>query len=487
MNKKSHLAMLCVIGALSLTAQALAAEDENALFSDSGSSVIDSSQFMKSQAPSAGSTTTQQTVPVSTVGLHSSGQLSASATTSLGRDNTGEPGLNDLHGTHAPTYSSQMIADLFLDARASDDTKAFASIEGTYLSDSSKTSAVLHELFLDFNIRRHVYFRVGKQVLQWGTCYFWHPSDLVNVDHKAFVQQLGSLDGNYGIRMHVPFGTRANIYGFLDTKGATQPNEIKGTGKLEVLLGTTETSLSLWKKKDMDPVYAGDISSSIKSWSVSAEAAIMPQGFDTLLAIQNDTLFAKPSNIKPRAALSFGRSFDCLNVTNRIHVQYEMYYNGLGYDKNPYADLRNYTWQNGVVLDSALAAKVRTYMPTMSTTVSSGPQALWIFLNGPVSPYSLGRYYAAVFTSISQFIDQDLTLSFNGLMNVTDRSVITTTTLSYSTLQNLTLQIMAITMGGSFPGENTVSYATPIMHGKSIGVQYQGQRLILQAAATYSF
>jgi len=431
--------------------------DESAMFGDPSTLVMDSSAFQKKATPATDSVT----------GLKASGEVSATLSTSWDRAGLHHP-LQD-----APSYLAKSVGTIFLDARAANGTKAFAAIEGDYRADSTITHAYMRELFLDFNLHQQVYVRVGKQVLKWGRCYFWNPSDLINVEHKSFVARQGALEGTYGLRVHVPYKTRANFYGFLGSEQATTTAEIKGAAKAEILLGGTETALGIWKRAGLDPVYSWDISSGIHDWNLSGEAAFLPKGFANHYQVNHDTLWTLPNKaFTPQVAASIGRSFDFMQVQDRIMVQYEMYYNGLGYTKNPLSDSHMYPWKTALTLtDDQVTQLSQIGYPLPSNRLGYGPKALWLFANNEFSSYTLGRYYAAFFTSFSRFLVQDLTLSCNGLMNVTDGSYVVTGSLSYATLDNLTIQVMGITMGGAYPAEMT----------------YSGNRLTIQGSANYNF
>lgn len=375
-------------------------------------------------------------------GLQASGNVTAQGAALFKRDTT------------HPTLTSQMVASLYLDARSPDGTKAFAAIEGKYLADSSSQHAYLRELFLDFDLKEHLYLRAGKQVLQWGRCYFWNPSDLINVERKSFVERAGSLEGVYGLRTHIPFGTRANLYGFWDIDGAQEFSQSKGAFKAEIVMGGTETALSIWKRQGLDPVLAWDLSSRIGRWNLAAEAAFFPESFMTRYRVIQDTLYETPSKaFTPRAVISIGRSFDILEVQERLRVQYELYYNGLGYDENPTADSRWYSWH------------------TPQQGLRYGPKALWLYQTEQVAPYAIGRYYAAFFTTFSRVFLQDLGFLCNGVMNLVDRSYMLATGFEYSTLNNLALQALLVRTHGPYPAEMTYS-----------GLEWQ-----IQLSAQYSF
>lgn len=417
-----RITKIILLGASVLCAQETI--DENALFGDPEALLIDSASFVQNAPPAPDS--------AASLGLHSSGALSAQASATWTRDGLRTQPEN-------PSLQTLNVAELYLDARSPDGTKAFAALEASYRADSARTSVHLRELFLDFDLRQRLYLRLGKQVLQWGRCYFWNPSDLINVEQKTLVERLGTREGAYGLRAHVPFGTVANFYAFADTRDATTAQQVKGALKAEVLLGSVESSLSIWGSKGLDPVYAADISTALHGWDLAAEAALLPAGFSLRYTERNDSLIGENSKaFAPRIALSLGRSFDVLQVSDRLRVQYEMYYNSLGYAQNPLTDVR---------------------------------KVLWLYQNNELSYYSLGRYYAAFFASFSRFLVQDLTLACNGMANLDDRSTLLSTSLTYSTLHNLDLSLTVLNMGGQAPGEFNA----------------MGQRLAVQTQAGYRF
>ena len=225
------------------------------------------------------------------------------------------------------TPNAYIVGDLLLDVRLPFDVKAFGNVETDYYPDTGHANFYVRELFVDANINRAVYFRTGKQVLQWGTCYFWNPTDLINVERKSFLDKLQAREGTYGIKMHVPFGTAFNIYSFLDLENPSAIDSISGAGKFEFLLGGTEIGAGMWKKPHRDPVYGLDLSSSIRKFNISAEASLTPgTNYKTL---NFDNSIPTISNLGdawiPRVCAGISRSFDFLNIQDRITTDLEFY------------------------------------------------------------------------------------------------------------------------------------------------------------------
>ncbi|HTY08811.1 MAG TPA: hypothetical protein VMF29_06575, partial [Candidatus Edwardsbacteria bacterium] len=159
-------------------ASAQAPVDENALFADSAS---------VTQAPlRADSALLKNPGQSKSTGI--SGTVTSAALGSCDRDF-----FSDRTYRHT-ALATWITGDLNLDARLAGGFKAFASVEATYRPIATETAAgndsniafSLPELFVDANYRNRVYVRSGKQVLQWGRCYFWNPTDLINIEQKQF-------------------------------------------------------------------------------------------------------------------------------------------------------------------------------------------------------------------------------------------------------------------------------------------------------------
>ena len=65
-------------------------------------------------------------------------------------------------------------------------TSLFPPPSSLLFIENQDTTLLIKEVFVDFNLANTVYFRAGKQVLKWGTGYFWNPTDLINIEHRSF-------------------------------------------------------------------------------------------------------------------------------------------------------------------------------------------------------------------------------------------------------------------------------------------------------------
>lgn len=328
-----------------------------------------------------------------------------------------------------------IIGDLYFDARMPGGYKGFGSFELKHDSSvdeeetgEKKTTYSMNELFVDFNLNRWIYFRTGKQVLQWGRCYLWNPTDMMNIENKTFINKLEGREGAYGVKGHIPFGTAVNIYGFADLNGAEEGGDVAGAGKFEFLIKDTEMSFSIWGKKKFSPVYGYDLSTRILGIDIKGEASYSHGSNTEKAVVEGSTLYTLRDREKDiyKASINFGRDFDFGEKANMMNISIEMFYNGDGYDENPAEDENNYLYSEPVVLKK----NGSTY------TIPGGTMRTYLLGHGLYEPNYLSKYYAALFITIKEFITSDFTFTFNTISNIQQKSYILSPGLSYGNINN---------------------------------------------------
>jgi hypothetical protein len=262
------------------------------------------------------------------------------------------------------------------------------------------------------------------------------------VEKKPFIQKIGSREGTYGLKAHVPFGTVVNLYGFAGTREVTRADSIAASVKAEVLIRGTEMALSMWDKRGSKPVYGFDFSSRVLGIDVMGEIAVYQEFLHRKPdVIDSELVTPVVDTTKPaaRLAVGVGKWFKVQGVPDRLMVNAEFYYNNAGSDAK---DL-NATAQ----VESLLVAG-------MEQGVALDPAEISRFLaaSGLYEPNSFSRYYAAFFASLSRFLLPDLTLSVNGICNFNQRCGIFSGGLDYTMLNNFSLGLL---LTGFVGPENT--------------------------------
>jgi hypothetical protein len=416
--------------------------DENALFSDTAMIVVHDTN----------------TVPVEKASVNEKlrtsigGEITGASEIVTTRKFTNEPGLDNTF------MLNRLVGSVTLDSRLQNDTKVFGNLEVNYFPgfDTSnimyRTSGIkdnyslyLRELFMDFNFNRSIYFRIGKQVLQWGRCYFWNPTDLINVERNSFVEKIGSREGVYGARLHMPFGTIANLYSFINIQSANRIDSISGTVKFEYLLGRSEMALSIWGKRGKPVVLGYDISTRVWDLDVKGEISITAGGdFQASIRQQDSSLFVEALNsgVTPRLSLSVGKSFGFMGFPNALMINLEGYYNGGGYKENMFRDTSRY-----VVHADRFKSLPYEEKPRATKTE--------VLLEGNLyEPNYHSRYYAALFVNISRLFLSGFGCNLAGIVNIDQASSMVYGSFSYAMLNNVTLSTTLI----GYIGEKNTEY-----------------------------
>jgi len=330
------------------------------------------------------------------------------------------------------------------DFRLPHSVKSFITTEAMYNGTNDSVQFSLNELFLDWNAGQRIYFRAGKQVLQWGRGYFFNPVDLVNIEKSRFFDELGGREGAYGLKFHIPFQTRANIYGFLDMGQVSRVDSLALSLKTEFLVKATEFAFSVWGKNNYDPVYGFDISTRLGTFSITGEVALyqtIGKFSKIIFDKQSPNIFPVIDTVHwaPRVSLGIGRYFDLGNINDRVMVAIEGYYNHIGNETGSFkalfpSELDFSSFQNNGAL----------FENEMTTLLASGMLEMNNF----------SKWYTAAFITINRFILTDMTLSSNVLFNVNQRCAMATAGLNYTTLHNLSFDFII----SGFPGKDLTEY-----------------------------
>jgi hypothetical protein len=83
--------------------------------------------------------------------------------------------------------------------------------------------AELSELFIDFDVRKKVFFRAGNQLIAWGPSVFWTPVDFINLNRLDPLARLDLRTGKPGLRVHVPL-KKSNLFTFFDFSESVDRN-----------------------------------------------------------------------------------------------------------------------------------------------------------------------------------------------------------------------------------------------------------------------
>jgi hypothetical protein len=314
--------------------------------------------------------------------------------------------------------------DFLLDARLKKGFRAFLDLGLGTVAGQSTPIIGLKEVFVDFNAGNVVYFRAGKQVLQWGRGYLWNPTDLVNVERKSFSDLEALREGVFGLRADVVFARAFHLYTFFDFNDVEDLADVALAARAEFLAGSVEFAFSGWGKPAQFPVFGFDLSAPL-FWDLSFHGeGSLSWGYPVDKMTTGGAADPVRDELVPRIAVGLSRSFDAGDIQDRITVNTEFYYNGLGYEENMFEVLV--------------------------------PANLNTFLDYYYQAGDYGKYYGALFVTINRVMKTNLTLNLSGLGNFSDLSFIALGELAYAPVNNFTLSLAV----SSFLGPDRREYTT---------------------------
>jgi hypothetical protein len=349
-----------------------------------------------------------------------SGEITSVNTSILNRDK--------IAGQEDDNLYTYIIGNFFLDSRIKNNLKFFANTEVNHVSQIDTTTISLKEMFVDFSVKNKVYVRTGKQVLQWGRCYLWNPTDYINIDKKIFLTRIGYQEGTYGLKFHVPWGAKYNWYTFIDTQNADTVKQVPIATKFEFLIGRTEMALNYWVKDSFRSAYGYDFSTRIGKFDIVGEASTSYGDTKEKIKIENNVLekYILEDKWVTKASLDISKYFDFHNVNDRITVRGEFFYNSNGYTENVFSDKNIYNYAEPVINEKNFVS-------------ASGTKKDYLVNSGIYEANYFSKYYAALFTSLDRFIIPDMVLSFNAIRNLSDDSMILVAGINYKDLSDFSL------------------------------------------------
>lgn len=437
-NKNRYWTILLLASVLFLRVAWAQDIDENELFSND-SSLIESNEHLEQDV---GKSFDKESVAFS-------GRLMTRGVYYMSRSWLYEKGSSDTN-----QLSNTSEGDFFIDARLKNGVKGFVNISietighefdplkamGEETSDTedpeSDMKETAKEFFIDANIERKAYFRIGKQVLKWGRTYFWNATDFINIEKRDFLDMNRYREGVYGTRVHLPFGSQKNIYLFMNFSSAEDTDDVALAAKYEFLIKNSEFSLSAWNKRGTGNAVGFDFSTNLFGMYVNSEACLYHQDTYFRIVGKGDALALKEEKNKESVRLSFGftKMFD-YELSDRISLTYEFFYNGTGYEENVFDDVAS------------------AYEKYVSDDVSDAELSLFNELyNELYEPNYHGKYYSAFFGSINKYPIPDMTVNLNILSNMSDGSFVIVPGFSYEPVDHFTVSFNLDFFGGP---ENT--------------------------------
>ena len=300
-----------------------------------------------------------------------------------------------------------MSASLYFDARPNEALRFYGKAEVGYPFEQNlgKLNPMLNgliipqfrvkELFTDFNIGEHSYFRFGKHTVKWGVGYFFSPADVINIGKIDPEHPENQVEGAITLRSMFTFpGNQNCLYLYLIPDESGLAKNTAFAGKYDFLVGNTEIGLGTWLKYNRPPKFISTMTTTLFNKIATFGEAVVSYG------TEEEWLGDLEKSFALQGTLGFSYSFTKPKIT--LLTQY--LFNGYG-DENP---------------------------ETLDDVAFASKQALYSYV---------GKHYLAVSLSKSELISKKLSLSCFGLVGLSDFSGNASLNLNYQMDKNCSLSL----------------------------------------------
>ncbi|MDA3812582.1 MAG: hypothetical protein PF518_19865 [Spirochaetaceae bacterium] len=321
--RKIIISILIVTFGFSLTF----AQSEDDLFVGDKSLIVESEESTESL---------DELLLVNEKGIHIGGSFNLGISMSAGLDPSEISSVENLQWDLIPDLS----ASLYFDARPFSDIRIFgkAVIEYpfTVQEDDSRTFSdiiYIKELFSDFNIGESLFFRAGKQTINWGVGRFFSPADLLNLTEINPEDPDAELEGPLSVKMNLPVDIH-NFYLYtILPEGIEDPSDLAFAPKAEFVIGGTELGLGVYYRYEQSPAAMMTVTTAVGDVDVFGEA-VLKYGSDKTFVVKNGSVYSlEDYNEKIFFNGTLGASYtwssDVSDLSFTAMGQY--YFNGEGY------------------------------------------------------------------------------------------------------------------------------------------------------------
>lgn len=237
-------------------------------------------------------------------------------------------------GVDAWGVSSAINAQLFFDARPETDIRVYGKFDLDYPYAADDGFISIKELFSDFSYDDKLFFRVGKQTINWGVGYFFSPADLLNLSEINPSSPEDQLDGPLSVKINAPMGVD-NLYGYVvipDDQSDLDVTDLAYAVKYEKVIGGSEFGFGAYYRKDQPPSAMLTMSSGIGEVALFGEAVVSYGSDRSFLVVGG---FVPVENPDDRLYFqgTVGARFAWMDDDSDLGVSFagQYYYNGEGY------------------------------------------------------------------------------------------------------------------------------------------------------------
>lgn len=173
----------------------------------------------------------------------------------------------------------EVSGDLYFSARPRSDYRVYGKFRTRYPFSLDMVEIEIFELYSDFNWEDRLFFRAGKQVVNWGVGYFFSPADLLSLAPLDPESPEEDREGPLALKGHMPWGVH-NLYLYTLVKdhmaedGRLTPSELGWAAKAEWVIGGWEWGLGTYWQRDVRPRMMSTLTGSLGVVDLFGEAVV---------------------------------------------------------------------------------------------------------------------------------------------------------------------------------------------------------------------
>ena len=244
-------------------------------------------------------------------------------------------------GFENSSLAPNMFASLHFDARPNEALRFYGKTEVSYPNNSNQPifQFKVKELFTDFNVGEHSYYRFGKHTVKWGVGYFFSPVDVINIGKIDPENPENQVEGAVSLRSMYTFSGNQNcLYLYLIPDESFLAKNTAFAGKYDFLVGNSEIGVGAWLRYNRPPRLVSTLTTTLfKNYSIFGEGVLAYGTEEQWLESSNKDLVFQ-------GTLGFSRSFS----KQKINLSAQYLFNGFGVD-NP-TDLDDITFLSKAML-----------------------------------------------------------------------------------------------------------------------------------------
>ncbi len=240
----------------------------------------------------------------------------------------------------ATSLSTSLSTQLFFDARPDEDLRVFGKLTASYPFETDadrNLQDVFHveELFSDFNWDDSVFFRGGKQTMNWGVGYFYSPADLLSISEIDPEDPEAEREGPVALKANLPIDVH-NLYFYALPTFADVPLDVGVALKGELVVGGAEITAGAIYQRDIAPAGMITATTNTGDFDLFAEG-VVSYGSNRTYVEESATaplgvaVYSRTDEIFLAATTGFSWNYSLDDDESWIIVTSQYLYNGEGY------------------------------------------------------------------------------------------------------------------------------------------------------------